>query len=161
MKNNRKKCSSKKHLEIDANKYCKECKIYLCNKCQNHHSEFNDHQLYDLDKDDINDLFTDICQIQNHQIKYQFFCKTHNQLCCGLCISKIKNELYGQHTDCNVCLIKDIKDEKKNKLKDNIKLLEELSNTLEDSINKLKILYEKVNENKEELKKKFKKYLLK
>ena len=28
----------------------------------------------------------------------------------------------GQHKDCNICLIKDIKDEKINKLNENIKL---------------------------------------
>ena len=151
MENKKKKCSSKKHLEIDAINFCQECKIYLCNKCQNNHSEFYDHHLYDIDKD-INELLIDICQLDNHHTKFEFFCKTHNILCCGLCISKIKSENNGQHKDCDVCLVKDIKDEKKNKLKENIKYLENLSNTLQNSINELKILYEKINENKEELK---------
>ena len=152
MDNIKKKCSSTKHLEIDAINYCQECKIYLCNKCQSHHLEFYDnHHLYDIDKD-INDMFNDICQLENHHIKFEYFCKTHNILCCSSCITKIKSELNGQHTDCDVCLIKDIKDEKKNKLKENIKCLEELSNTLKNSIIELKKLYEKINENKEELK---------
>ena len=156
----KKKCSSKKHLEIDAINYCQECKIYLCNKCQNHHSEFYDHHLYDIDKDK-NELYSDLCQIENHNDKCKYLCKTHNILCCGACIAKIKGEENGQHTDCDVCLIKDIKDEKKNKLKENIKYLEELSNTLQNSINQLKILYEKINENKEELKLKIQKIFTK
>ena len=45
----------------------------------------------------------------------------------------------------DICLIENIKDEKINKIKENIK-------NLEESINKLKSLFEKVNENKEELK---------
>ena len=48
--------------------------------------------------------------------------------------------------------IKDIKEEKKEKFKSNIKYLEELSNSLHDSIDNLKIMYEKIIENKEELK---------
>ena len=148
----KKKCSLSKHSEVDAINYCQECKIYLCNKCQNHHSElFEKHHLYNLDKN-ISDIFSDICQLENHFIKYEYFCQTHNQWCCAACIAKIKNKLYGQHTDCKVCLIKDIKDEKKNKLNENIKFLENLKNNLENWINKLKILYEKIIENKEELK---------
>ena len=85
-----KKCSSKKHLEIDAVYYCQECKIYLCNKCQNLHLEYYDnHQLYNLDKDDLNEIFIDLCQLSNHNVKCQYFCKTHNILCCAFCITKI------------------------------------------------------------------------
>ena len=54
--------------------------------------------------------------------------------------------------DCDVCYIKDIKEEKKNKLKDNIKSLEELSIKLDEAIKNLKIIFEKINENKEKLK---------
>ena len=43
---------------------------------------------------------------------------------------------------------------KKKKLKENIQYLEELFNTLQESINNLKIFFEKINEDKEELKKK-------
>ena len=48
--------------------------------------------------------------------------------------------------------MKDIKEEKINKLRDNIKFLEDLSNNLDNSIKELKELYEKINENKEDLK---------
>jgi gas vesicle protein len=76
----------------------------------------------------------------------------HNVLCCIACIGKIKKEGFGQHTDCDVCLINDIIKEKKDKLKENIKCLEDLSNNLEQSIEELKKLFEIFNKKKEELK---------
>ena len=42
------------------------------------------------------------------------------------CICKIRKDEIGKHKDCNVCTIEEIKDEKINKLKENIKCLEEL-----------------------------------
>ena len=54
-------------------------------------------------------------------------------------------------------MIKNIKDEKKNKLNENIKYLEDLSIKLEDSIKELKIMFEKINKSKEELKLKIQK----
>ena len=152
MENHKKKCSLKKHSEIDAINYCKECRIYLCNKCKNLHSElFEIHHLYNLDKD-IDDIFTGYCKEKEHNNKLRYFCKNHNKLCCAVCTSKIKDEGFGQHQDCDVCLIKEIKEVKKNKLKENIKCLEDLSNKFEQSINDLKILFDKINENKETLK---------
>ena len=53
------------------------------------------------------------------------------------------------HKDCDVCFIEDIK---KEKIKSNIKYLEDLSNSLRDSVDNLKILFEKITKNKEELK---------
>ena len=84
--------------------------------------------------------------------KLEFYCKNHNQLCCVACISKIKTKEYGQHKNCDICIIKDIKEEMKNKLRDNIKYLEDLSNDLDNSIKELKTIFNKINENKEELK---------
>ena len=156
-----KKCSSIKHEAIKAIYYCFECKIYMCNKCESHHSElFQNHHKYTLDKD-INSIFTGYCKQENHLEKLEYFCKTHNQLCCASCIAKIKKNGKGEHIDCDVCIIKDIKEEKKNKLKNNINLLEELSNSFEESINKLKAIYEKINESKEELKLKIQKIFTK
>jgi len=152
MENKKKKCSSKKHSKIDAVNYCQECKLFLCNKCLSFHSEIlENHTLYNLDKD-INDIFTDICKYENHFDKLDFHCKNHNQLCCLACICKIITEGYNQHKDCEVCKIKDIENEKKNKLKENIKYLEDLSQKLQKSIDELKIIFEKINENKELLK---------
>ena len=45
-----------------------------------------------------------------------------------------------------------MKNEKKNKLKENIKKLEELSKDLQESIDKLKIVFESINESKETIK---------
>ena len=138
MDNKKKKCSFIDHKEIDAINYCVECKRYMCNKCTNHHNGFlENHILYNIDKD-IENISTGLCKEENHNIKLEFFCKTHNKLLCGLCICKIKDEIYGKHKDCDVCKIKDIKDEKKNKLGENIKFLEELSKNLQITIKELK-----------------------
>ena len=56
------------------------------------------------------------------------------------------------HKDCDVCFIEDIKEEKKNKIKSNIKYLEDLSNSFKDTIDNLKLIFEKIVKNKEELK---------
>ena len=34
----KKNCSLKEHCEIEAISYCKECNIYMCNKCEKIHS---------------------------------------------------------------------------------------------------------------------------
>ena len=57
----------------------------------------------------------------------EYFCKTHNKLCCSSCIVKLKREGKGQHTDCDICLIEDIENEKKKNLNKNIEILEDLS----------------------------------
>ena len=149
-----KKCSSIKHETTKAIYYCFECKIYMCNKCDS--ELFQNHHKYTLDKD-INSIFTGYCKLENHLDKLEYCCKIHNQLCCTSCIAKIKKNGKGEHIDCDVCIIKDIKEEKKNKLKNNINILEELSISLAQSINKLKAIYEKLNGSKEELKLKIQK----
>jgi len=153
MDSQRKKCSSNKHSNIDAIFYCKECKKYFCNKCQNFHSDFFEtHTLINLEKDDPDNIFIDICKEEKHPYKLDFYCKNHNVLCCAACCMKLKDDIYGKHKDCDVCFIKDIKVEKKNKLKGNIILLEEMSKNFEKNLNELKNLYEKIIANKEELK---------
>ena len=112
-----------KHGEINAICYCQECNVYMCNKCSNFHSELlPNHHKYELNKDK-KEIFIGLCKEEKHKIELQYYCKTHNILCCVACISKIKGEGNGQHTDCEVCFIKDIEGEKKNKLKENIKYL--------------------------------------
>ena len=147
-----KKCSSKEHQEIKAIFYCQICRIYMCNKCENIHQKlcFN-HTPYNLNEN-INDIFTGICKEENHLNSLDYFCKSHNVLCCAACISKIKGKGNGQHADCDICFIENIKEVKKNKLKDNIKLLEDLSNTLNLSIINLKNILEKNEKDKEQLK---------
>ena len=156
-----KKCSSNKHSDKNAISYCQSCDKYLCNKCQSFHSElFENHIISSPDKKE-KEIFTNICEEDNHHIKMDFFCKTHNILCCSSCICKIKNDIYGKHRDCDICLLKDIIDDKKNNLKDNIILLENISENLEKSIEKLKITFDKINDNKEELKLKIQKIFTK
>ena len=157
MENKIEKCSYKEHKEVNAISYCQECNIYMCNKCSNLHQQlFYNHHTNNLDKN-INEIFINICKENNHQIKLQYYCKDHNILCCSACIAKIEGEGNGQHKDCNVCFIKNIKNEKKNNLNKNIKYLEDLSNKLDDSIKELKIIFEKISKNKEELKLKIQK----
>ena len=149
---NQKKCSNKKHSELNALNYCLECNIYLCNKCSIYHSEYLDtHHLYNIDIN-IQEIFTGLCKEPNHKNKLEFYCKTHNILCCAACLSKIKGEENGQHNECNVCLIKEIQEEKKNNLQKNIKYLKDFSPKIENSINILKKIIEGVGKNKEELK---------
>ena len=152
MENSTQKCSSEDHKEINAICYCIECKVYMCNKCENFHLKlFKLHHCYNLDKN-INEIFTGFCKEKNHLEKLDYFCKNHNILCCASCIAKIKGKDRGEHKDCDVCFIENIKDEKKSKLKENIINLENLSKTLNESINQLKVIIEKINQKKEELK---------
>lgn len=107
------KCSSKEHENNDAVFFCQECKIYICNKCEKYHSIlFQNHHLLNLNKE-INNIFTGFCKEQNHFNKLDYYCKTHNILCCAACISKIKSKGNGEHTNCEVCNIEDIKEKKK------------------------------------------------
>ena len=152
LENQVKKCSSKEHKEINAICFCYVCNVYMCNKCENFHSKLcENHHSFKIDKN-FKDIFTGFCKEEKHNEKLEFFCKNHNQLCCGLCLCKIKAKGKGQHIDCDACLIEDIKNQKKDKLKENIDNLNDLSIKFEESINQIKIIMKKINENKEELK---------
>ena len=154
-----KKCSSKDHKNIDAVAYCELCKIYMCKNCSEYHKEVlsKHHSLY-LDRN-IKEIFTGICPEEKHSNELEYFCYTHNQLCCIACITKIKGEGKGQHTDCNVCFIKDIEDKKRKILKNNIKYLEKLS--IEQSMNDTKKIIDLLKYNKESLKTKIQKIFTK
>ena len=157
MDNQNKKCSSSEHVEINANSYCGKCGIYMCNKCENLHSQlFKRHQIFILDKN-TGEIFTGFCLEENHHNKFEYFCKNHNELCCAACLCKIKNKGNVKHSQCDVCNIEEIKEEKKDKLKENNKLLEQFSNTIQDSVIKLKEIFEKTNKVKEDLKLKIQK----
>ena len=88
MENQKKKCSLNKHSEM-----------------------FYEHQTINLNN--LKEVFIDTCQENNHINKLEFYCKDHNTLCCLACTSRFKVEGYGQHSDCDVCHIKEIKKEKK------------------------------------------------
>ena len=153
MEDNKKKCSNEEHPNIDAISFCQNCKIYICNKCLNHHQAlFKKHLIINFDNNQ--DIFIDKCDENNHYDKLNFYCKNHNILCCAACITKIKANGFGQHKDCDVCFLQDIKEEMKNKLNDNMKFLEDLSNNLNNSIKELKSLYDNIDKRKEEIKSK-------
>ena len=148
------KCSLEKHKEIDAESYCYDCKIYLCEKCENHHSElFTNHHQIKLDKNkDIDEVFTGLCKEEKHSIELEYYCKTHNVLCCSKCVSNVKGKGNGKHRDCDVCFIEDFEKEKKDKLNENIRNLEYLLVILEKSIKEIKNEIEKINAKKDQLK---------
>ena len=133
----------------------------MCNKCENFHSKLlQKHQIFNLEKEN-EEIFTGICFEEDHQDKLEYFCKTHNVLCCPACIAKIEKNKYGTHKDCNVCIIEEIIDEKKNKIKENIKYLEDISNNLEESLKIIKNIVETIKKEKEEIKMKIQKIFTK
>ena len=156
------KCSFEDHKNIDAIKYCPQCNIYLCNKCENLHSGLcKNHHIFPLEKD-IDELFTGYSKEKSHSnILLNYFCKDHNILCCIGCIAKIKTRENGKHHDCNVCDINDICDEKKKNLSNNIKSLENLSNKFKLLKNDLEKSMEEIDKNKEEIKGEIKKVFTK
>ena len=99
-----------------------------------------------------NEIFTGFYKEKNHPNKLKYFCKDHNQLCCAACLCKLNKIGDGQHKDCEVCLIQDIKEEKINKLNENIKCLEDLENKLNDDFKQLKEIFQKMEKSKEDLK---------
>ena len=149
-----KKCSLIEHKDIDSIFFCNDCKIYMCKECEIYHSKiFKNNHKFKTDKNiDIAEIFTGLCKEENHLDTLKYYCKTHNELCCSKCITKIKTKEVGQHKDCDICLIEDIEKEKKDKLKENIKILEDFSNNLQQSINELKKIIEKVEKDKEAIK---------
>ena len=134
----------------------------MCNKCENQYSErCKNHSKIKFNNNNKKDIFIGYCLEQNHLVELNYFCKQHNCLCCGLCITKIKDEKNGQHSNCDICSIKDIEKEKHNKLKENIQKLDNMSNNLKDKIDELKNIFEKINEKKESLKLKVQKIFTK
>ena len=88
----------------------------------------------------------------NHSYNLEYFCKTHNKLICLACIASIQKKGNGQHKNCKICIIEDIKEEKKNKFKQNIDTLETLFNSVKTSIENIKKSLEDINNKKEEMK---------
>ena len=145
------KCSSKIHQELNATSYCQDCRLYLCEICQKNHQELYNHNHININENQT-EIFTGICKEKNHINNLDFFCKTHNKLCCLACISIINKNGYGQHKYCDICIIEEVQEEKKAKFNENIKELENLSNSLTQSINQLKNTLDEINDKKEEMK---------
>ena len=143
-------CSSQK--ESVAITVCEQCKISMCDQCLDDHKKlFEGHLSHDTSKNN-GKTFINLCKKVNHEKKFDFFCKDHNELCCGGCVTKIKYREYGEHNDCNICSIEDIKEEKKNIFNNNVKFVKKCLDYLESIINNMKQLLEKINNNKEDLK---------
>ena len=150
-------CSFKDHTKINPIIYSQDCNIYMCNKCEDFHSKLlKNHHTYNL-KNNINSIFMGICKEKNHLNSLKYFCQNHNQLCCAACVSIIKDKDNGQHSECDVYPIEEIVKEKKNILKENIQLLQDLSKDIEKKILALKCFFNKINKNKKKLKLKLKK----
>ena len=110
----KKKCFSKKHEETDANYYCENCKLFMCNKCEKIHTDFfQNHISNNINKDPKEEIFSGFCKEQKHFNELKYYCKNHNKLCCAACLSKIKDDDNGQHSNCEVFKIIDIKNDKK------------------------------------------------
>ena len=57
MENPKNQCSLPDHKNTNAISYCQKCNIYMCNKCQNLHTElFKIHQTVNLTKE-IDEFF--------------------------------------------------------------------------------------------------------
>ena len=152
-----KKCSFEEHKDIDAISYCSKCDIYVCEKCKDYHNNLinrNHNQIFNKENNEI-------CLEKNHQEKLEYFCRTHNKLCCRACVTKIKGLGNGQHSECDICFIKDIIDERKNLLNQNIIYLKNNRTTFDSLINKLKEAYKEISDKKEKLKIRIQKFFTK
>ena len=148
----KKKCSLTEHNEINAIRFCPQCNIFMCHKCDKIHSGFlQKHYVHNLDNC-ANNIFSEICGKKNHSMRLEYFCIDHNQLCCAICIAKSRCKKNGYHKNCKIVYINKIKNSKKRKLNENIKFLEDLSSKIEDSIKELRSNFEKINEIKDKLK---------
>ena len=144
-----KKCYLKSHSNKKAVKYCPNCKKYLCEICVASHNKCDrKHELLPEDKE-MNLKTKGICTESNHPNKLNYYCITHNNLCCAACLCKIKEKGDGQHTECNVCHIGKIKDEKKKILFNNINILKDFSQNIKKKLKLIKKIYEKTIPKKE------------
>ena len=149
-------CSLPDHSNEEAEFFCPECKMNMCSNCNKMHSNFfrSLHHQYKIEKEKENNNSPSIslCQEKNHFQELMYYCETHNKLCCAFCIVKVKDEINGKHGDCNVYKLDEIEEEQKNKLKENLKNLENLSKYIDTSITELKNDLNKSKENNDNLK---------
>ena len=151
--NEENKCPIEEHKGMNIIKFCPECRIFMCNKCENLHSTlFKNHHPYNININKDEEIFTGYCKEKNHPNKLEYYCKNHNQLCCANCIAKINEIGDGQHKNCDIYIIQKIKDEKKNKLKENIELLKDLQNKFNDMMESLKKIFDEIEKDKDNLK---------
>ena len=121
----------------------------------------NNQNINYLNNKESNETNYDICYEQNHQQKLEYFCRTHNKLCCRACVTKIKGLGNGQHSECDICFVKDITDERKNILEQNIIYLKNNRTSFDSLINKLKQAYKEISDKKEKSKIRIQKFFTK
>ncbi|CAG2186794.1 unnamed protein product [Mytilus edulis] len=80
-----------RHLNKSAEDYCPQCEELLCRECRDHHKAsklLKSHQTITVDK--YNKLPSFIKQIshncEEHDYFLEFYCKSHDALCCKLCL---------------------------------------------------------------------------
>ena len=145
-------CSSKNHENIRAYCFCEQCQIFMCRKCDNYHSQlFKNHHIYNSNEEILNMNEDYKIVFRENDNKIEYYCNRHNELCCRSCITKNKDINSGKHSKCEIYLIEDNIESKKNKLKENIKFLENISKTINQSINKYLSIIDKISQNKEEI----------
>ena len=147
------KCSNLEHKYQKVFKYCGECNKFMCHQCYNYHIKLfnNSHHITDI-TEEKKELFTGFCEEENHNNKLEYFCKTHNVLCCSSCIEK--NSEKAKHKNCEFIKIDSIKEEKNNILEKNFNMLEELSKNIKERVDNIKNYAEKNEEIKENIKSK-------
>ena len=93
--------------------------------------------------------FSGFCEINEHNAELQYFCKTHNKLCCAKCVTEAK----FQNSSCVFVSNEEIRGEKNKILKENIQLLEFLKKkSFKKPKETLEIISNKIKEEKEKLK---------
>lgn len=162
-----KKCSNKSHNNINSCSYCPQCNIFMCEECENSHSEDkNSHKAIKIDPyksqnlgnfhsnriistlTDIFSKYTGTCNEQNHfNGPLDYFCKTHNKMVCGYCICKINANNHGFHKDCDVDLIKSVEPIKKNSLQNCLMTLQRYSENIKEEENEKLNTLKKANNN--------------
>ena len=144
------KCELEEHKEIDAIIFCQVCRVYMCNKCQNLHSKlFPNHQNIELNKKST-EIFIELCPEKNHTL-LNYYCATHNILCCAACLSIVTDQNFGKHAYCDIYRLNETVDYKKKCFDEKIKTMKYFSENIESQIFELKKLYEKINEDKNKL----------
>ena len=96
-------CDSKHKEKIPSFIYCRECNIFLCQKCLKYHNEKNNN--HDLVK--LKDLKIGFCN--QHNKKFLYYCNNCNSELCEMCktvhnnhnLEKIKKKNYDGFLDLN------------------------------------------------------------
>ena len=146
-----------KKKRILAKEFCPECKKFYCEDCLVfHQSLFSGHKTRELTNKII---FKGICNENQHSEKYEYFCKTHNKLCCSKCIIKINdNNTQGEHSKCDYCGLKEIQPKKEKEFKEK---RSEIKNNLEKLEKESLENFYKYRDNKEDEKEKLKDKIVK